>query len=214
MELAEWLTLATLVATLITLYLVAVVELRHRRRYKRVEMVIDHIGQVAGNDGATFELFEVTNCGIETATRIDLVPVGCKQVSTTEIRPIRILSPGESKRFVVAPERDLADCWVSFAHFIASDYRYKVYTWEPLKHLGPLGDVQLADMVREDERGWIANRLRFKRSVDPVGPGKATRAEVRCWRGEKSLRDMQTANAPVMEWLEEWKETDAATVRS
>lgn len=210
MELAEWLTLATLVATLITLYLVAVVELRHRRRYNRVDMHIDYIGSVDGGNGATAEMFEVTNCGTESATRIELIPIGCMPASTTELRPIRTLSPGESKRFIAVPQKDLNECWVAFAYFTSSDRRYKHHSWEPLNPAGPLSDVFLDDMERLDREARVTDRLlRRHRKVQPVGPGMALFTQVRCWKGDNTARDLKIATQPITDWFDEWRKISA-----
>lgn len=215
---ADWIALVTLAPTLATFVLVVLGELRHRRRFARVDFFIDHIG--TGGDtnipnGPRCEVFEITNCGTETATRIVLSPVGGKTGTAPEVRPIRVLAPGETKRFLVAPIDDLKDCWALISYFTATDGRFVNLIWEPLVYNGPLFDIQMENLAAvQGMKAW-ANRSwkRLWRKVEIVGPGAAPHARIRAGRGDRTMDDMAIASARLADWYERWNELDSVDSR-
>ena len=209
MTLTDWLTLATLIATAATLIFVLMGEMRYRRQYRRVDFHIDHVGEGRDSNGAGFEVFDLTNCGTETATQISMTVVGGKPASTADLRPIRVLGPGETKRFLVVPIDDLKDCWVLFSFYAASERRYSYFMWEPLIEDGPLFDVQCADMnaCTDTIRARIA--LRWRRmmgTVEVVGPHAAPDTRVRVHRGDRTATALTIAGQKRTEWFERWRQ--------
>nr|WP_141215952.1 MULTISPECIES: hypothetical protein [unclassified Rhodococcus (in: high G+C Gram-positive bacteria)] len=194
------LTAATLAVTTITVVFVVVAEIRDRRRYYRVDFEVDHVGQV--NDGA-YELFELTNCGTETATRISTFVTGGLPGTAHDLRPIVVLAPGQSKRFVLDMKDALEDSWALFSYHSVSDRRYAHYVWQPLINHGTMADTWLAN---RDRTAWqrFGDWLRYRfRVVETVGPGQATGSSVRTARGEKTLAGHKTATEAALKWLSE-----------
>ncbi|MBM4522503.1 hypothetical protein GS462_21730 [Rhodococcus hoagii] len=212
MTTTDWLTLATLIATVPTLCLVVVGELRHRRQYHRVDFCIDHVGEIKDSTGREFALFELTNCGTATATRISMTPIGGKEASSDQVRPIRVLGPGETKRFLVELIDELDECWAFLAYQSSEERRFVCYTWEPLNASSPLGDVQAADMRDRTTSLWARCTLQWRRlakTVEPVGPNAAPGTRVRAYREEKTSADMQIAGEKLADWFDRWKAHEA-----
>jgi hypothetical protein len=186
LSVADWVGIAALVVSTVTLAFVLADDLRRRRRFGPARSELNPLGWGTDEDGP-FEVVEMANAGHGWARISWLSIVGCTLDQTMQNRIRWDLGPGEKVVLNARPTDPVEDPWFVVAYGTTEDVRWVHVTWSPIMSSGPLRDVWGSQM--EAQSSW-KNRwfpwFRADRTV--VGPTGATSTRLRLGNEKKLLK--------------------------
>jgi len=187
----NWFALGAMIASVLTLLIAVVNEIRKRRAYHPVAWHIDWIKTVEGQD---IDIFELTNTGTKMATDIHILSVGGTPGTSDEMRPITVLRPGEAKRFPLRMVYDVNESWLLIKWTPAHDHRYFIYEWHPLGDESVLFDTWINQQIYT-RWGEVVSKLKvlLPRKTRTVGPEARFTTTVRGWKGTRTAEELKIA---------------------
>ncbi|QDQ97963.1 hypothetical protein [Tomitella fengzijianii] len=199
MTAGDWFSFGALCFSIVSVLFLFLNEVRRNRRISAVAWEVDH---VCHDETERVDVFELTNLGQTMATNISIVMLDALPGNSEEIRDIRVVMPGESKRFVFRLGKPIEDSWVLLRWIPAGDRRYSFYQWFPVVTSSDLWDEWFR---RQKYSFWKSAKRMFTRflprEVETVGPGFSIGTRVKVNRGDQTKKEMAIANRLVDEWF-------------